>query len=137
MLGNSRGRIDFTRPRVRDRSAVHPPPLPGNSGAADMLSIISKFAPTDLDAARPAAICQDPRVSVAEILRVIRGKSGCAWTYRTDRSPSTLHLGLSRLRSCRPSQERRAQFSLSRCRQFRGSAAAEYQRAFICTLSAD
>ena len=53
MLGNSRGCIDFTRPRVRERCAVHPPPLPGNSGAADTLSIISKFAPTDLEAARP------------------------------------------------------------------------------------
>ena len=53
MLGNSRGCIDFTQPRVRERSAVHPPPLPGNSGAADTLSIISKFAPTDLDVARP------------------------------------------------------------------------------------
>lgn len=53
MLGNSRGCIDFTRPRVRETSAVHPPPLPGDSGAADTLSIISKFAPTDLDAARP------------------------------------------------------------------------------------
>ena len=102
ILGNSRGCIDFTRPRVRERSAVHPPPLPGNSGAADTLSIISKFAPTDLDAARPRSICRDPRASVAEILGVIRGKSGCAWTYRMDRSPSTLYLGLSLFRSCRP-----------------------------------
>lgn len=60
MLGNSRGCIDFTRPRVRERSAVYPPPLPGNSGAADTLSIISKFAPTDLDAARPRQSARIP-----------------------------------------------------------------------------
>ena len=137
MLGNSRGCIDFTRPRVRERSAVHPPPLPGNSGAADTLSIISKFAPTDLDAARPPSICRDPRASVAEILGVIRGKSGCAWTYRMDRSPSTLHIGLSLFRSCRPRRNACTVFSLSRCRQFRSSATARRPASFISYFVVD
>ena len=107
MLGNSRGCIDFTRPRVRERKECRSPATASGEFGGRRYVIDNFEIWADRFGCRSAAsICRDPRASVAEILGVIRGKSGCAWIYRMDRSPSDFTPRLVAISKLSPSQER-------------------------------